>query len=380
MKKLLISCVAFIMGAMIINAQTTVKGSKITDDWSVGVQGGFFSPAAHHALIKDARPVFGLTVTKQITPVIGLSVEGMAGINAEQSSSCAIDMTNVSMLANVNLNNFFSGYKGKPRTVEFVAVYGFGWGHAYLPKRVDSDANFLTSKAGLSINFNLGAEKAWQFNLKPAIAWAMSGNEERCLNTHYDINTAVLELTAGVTYKFKNSNGTHNFVLAKLYDQAEVDGLNAKINDLRSELKNKENELQKANATAKTLQEQLNDCRNKTPQVVKETNTTSNLESVVTFAQGKSSIASSQYPNVERIATYLKNHKGSKVVIKGYASPEGSAEINAKLALNRANAVKSLLTKKYKISPSRILAEGQGVGNMFSEPDWNRVAISTLSE
>ena len=78
------------------------------------------------------------------------------------------------------------------------------------------------------------------------------------------------------------------------------------------------------------------------------------------------------------MATFLKNHKDAKVTIKGYASPEGSKEINERLALARANAVKDLLVNKYKISSSRISAEGQGVGNMFSEPDWNRVSICNI--
>ncbi|MDY3268529.1 MAG: OmpA family protein, partial [Phocaeicola sp.] len=37
-------------------------------------------------------------------------------------------------------------------------------------------------------------------------------------------------------------------------------------------------------------------------------------------------------------------------------------------------------TKKYRIAASRITAEGQGIGAMFSEPDWNRVSICTLQE
>ena len=395
MKKIITLCFALVLGAVAVNAQTTVKGSKFTDNWSIGVQGGLISPAAHHAIIGDARPIAGLTLTKMITPAFGLAVEGNMAFNVGShidmqgvKGACAIDATQVSLLANVNLGNFLCGYKGEPRAVEFVALYGFGWAHNFYSKSQALDVNALTSKAGLNINFNLGDAKAWQINVKPAIVWALSGNTETlgykriCHNTHYDLSRALLELTAGVTYKFGNSNGTHNFVKAKLYDQAEVDGLNAKINDLRAGLKNKDADLQKANATIKDLQNQLNDCRNRAPQVIRETkeNTTNNLESVVTFAQGKSIIAASQYPNVERIATYLKNHKDAKVVIKGYASPEGSIEINQKLAKARAEAVKTLLQKKYGIKSSRIQAEGQGVGNMFSEPDWNRVAISTLTE
>ncbi|HAE25353.1 MAG TPA: hypothetical protein DCG33_08435 [Prevotellaceae bacterium] len=395
MKKIITLCFALVLGAAAVNAQTTVKGSKFTDNWSIGVQGGLISPAAHHAVIGDARPIAGLTLTKMITPAFGLAVEGNMAFNVGShidiqgvKGACAIDATQVSLLANVNLGNFLCGYKGEPRAVEFVALYGFGWAHNFYPESQSPDVNALTSKAGLNINFNLGAAKAWQINVKPAIVWALSGNtaavgyKRICHNTHYDLSCALLELTAGVTYKFSNSNGSHNFVKAKLYDQAEVDGLNAKINDLRAGLKTKDADLQKANTTIKDLQNQLNDCRNRAPQVIRETkeSTTNNLESVVTFAQGKSVIAASQYPNVERIATYLKNHKDAKVVIKGYASPEGSIEINQKLAKARAEAVKTLLQKKYGIKSSRIQAEGQGVGNMFSEPDWNRVAISTLTE
>ena len=112
--------------------------------------------------------------------------------------------------------------------------------------------------------------------------------------------------------------------------------------------------------------------------MIREQSTDKELESVVTFAQGKSTIATSQLPNVERVATYLKNHTGARVVIKGYASPEGSADINARIAKARAEAVKDLLVKKYGIAENRIEASGQGVGNMFSEPDWNRVSISTI--
>ena len=57
-------------------------------------------------------------------------------------------------------------------------------------------------------------------------------------------------------------------------------------------------------------------------------------------------------------------------------------ELKEKAVLEYLNGEGSLLTicQKYGIKASRIQAEGQGVGNMFSEPDWNRVAISTLSE
>lgn len=196
---------------------------------------------------------------------------------------------------------------------------------------------------------------------------------------------AAFELMAGVAYHFKNkSNGKHYMTFIKAYDQAEVDGLNAKINDLRAQVNEKDGQIAKANADNRSLQQQLNEARNQKPTIKTETKTITNnfssLEQTVTFRQGKSVVDASQLPNVERVATFLKNHKNSTVDIKGYASPEGSAEVNARIAKARAEAVKTILVNKYKIAASRINAEGQGVGNMFSENDWNRVSICTINE
>lgn len=143
-----------------------------------------------------------------------------------------------------------------------------------------------------------------------------------------------------------------------------------------------EAELTAANQRNAELEQQLADCKNQGPVIVTDTITShkKTLESVVTFRQGGVSVVASQTPNVERIATYLKNHEKATVSIKGYASPEGKAEVNARIAQQRADAVKSLLVKRYKIAENRITAEGQGVGNMFEEPDWNRVSICTIHE
>ncbi|MFA6820151.1 MAG: OmpA family protein [Bacteroidaceae bacterium] len=377
-------CAAMVTSA---SARETVEGSKLFDNWSLGVAGGAYTPMKGHAFFNSMRPTVNLTLAKQITPIYGLGIEGASIINGKtltgRYSANAFDGLTVNILNYFNLNNLFSQYKGSPRPLEVVAFWGLGWGHEFYVNR--DDLNFADMKSGLSFNFNLS--KALQFNIKPAVTWNLEGGHYAGTpsNSKYndlknDINHSAFEITAGFTYKFCNSNGTHNFKIAHLYDQAEVDGLNAKINDLRNDINHKNSQLTDKQEAIKTLQEQLNDCRNKAPQVIRETKTNNELESVVTFAQGKSMIDRSQFPNVERIATYLKNHKDSRVIIKGYASPEGGTAINAKLAKDRAEAVKAILTNKYHISSSRIQAEGQGVGNMFSEPDWNRVSISTIEK
>ena len=372
------------------SAQTTVRGSKLTDNWSVGVQAGGVTPAYGHKFFGDLRPVVGLTVAKEITPIFGLAAEVNAVINAQHNNlgptgapfntNKAFDASNVSGLLRFNLTNLFLGYTGEPRFLDVKALFGMGWGHEYYGHS-NNDRNLLTSKAGLDFGFNLGAEKAWQVNVKPAFVWCLTDGIRA---SEYDKKYGHIELTAGVTYKFLNSNGTHNFTLVKEYDQAEVDGLNAKINDLRNQLGAKDQKIAADAAAIKKLQDELNDCRNKkvpAPPVVDPGKVVNSLETNVFFAQGKSVITAAQQPNVERVASFLKSHPAAKVAIKGYASPEGGKAINDKLSKARANAVKDMLIKKYKVDASRIVsAEGCGVGDLFSEPTWNRVAVSTLSE
>lgn len=360
------------------------EGHKFFDNWSLGVIGGAVAPTTHHSVFSDARGVAGLELTKGITPVFSVGVQSVAGFNTlgicgskgAEGSYTVVDNVNTTFFGKGNLSNLFFGYTGTPRFFEVEAMAGIGINHYF----GDGGFNSATSKVGLNFNFNLGESKAWTVSLRPAMAW--DWDAPAVDKAQMNINSSALELTAGVTYHFKNSNGAHHFTVVRPYDQAEVDGLNAKINDLRGQVSDKDKAISAKDAQLRQLQQELNDARNKKPAVQQVVNTkeTKTLESYVTFRQGKSVVDASQLPNVERIATYMKNHKKAKVSIKGYASPEGSIEINTRIAKARAEAVKSILVNKYKIAASRITAEGQGIGNMFEEPDWNRVSICTLGE
>lgn len=366
--------------AMGANAQVT--GHKFFDNWSIGVNGGIATKTTDP--FDKVGGVVGLELTKQITPVYAIGVESMAGIKTTDSNKI-VDNVNTTLLNKVNFTNWFCGYKGAPRLFEVEGVVGIGFNHFFgnSAEYAVASGNAFTSKLGLNLNFNLGEKKAWTVAIKPAIAYCLEGGRSTT-QTQYNINNSVLELTAGVTYHFMTSNGKHHFVKPALRNQSEIDALNATINDLRSSLSTKDGELAGKSREIRDLQNALNIERNRKPVVetveVHRTSETMTLESVITFRQGKTSIDAAQLPNVERIATYMKNHADAKVIIKGYASPEGSAEINERIARQRAEAVKNLLINKYHINANRIQAEGQGIGSMFSEADWNRVAICTLEE
>ena len=359
MKKSII-LLAFVLGAFTANAQSVVEGTKFTDNWSVEVNAGAITPLTHSAFFKSMRPGFGVGFSKQLTPIFGLGFQGMGYINTTPSKT-AFDVSDVSLLGKVNLMNLFASYQGQPRLFEIAAVAGMGWLHYYV--NGDGDQNSWSTR----------------FGIKPAIVYDMQGNFPET-KSRFNANNAAFELTAGLTYHFKTSTGNHYFTKVKVYNQAEIDGLNSSINALRSEVNNKDGELNTANRQINGLQKDLEECRTKVVPVETVVKTARVPESIITFRQGRSSVDASQLPNVERVASYMNKHPETKVIIKGYASPEGSVEVNARIAAARAEAVKTILVKKYRIAADRVTAEGQGVGDMFTEPDWNRVSICTIEE
>lgn len=351
----------------------TVQESKTTDNWYIGINGGVATATKGHAWLKDLQPNAGLRIGRYFTPVFGLAVESNAYFKNTNgyTTGTVVNGLNTSLLGTVNLSNWFGGYKGEPRAFEVSAVYGFGWGHIFGSPTEYYKTDMLTSKAGLDFAFNLGKAKAWQVYIEPAMIWALNGNGYE--GVAYNANNSAFQLNAGVVYKFGNSNGTHNFKVAELRDQAEIDGLNARINDLRGDLNGKDAQLAAKDRQIADLQKALDECNSKPKYVKPETAT--NLQPTVLFRQGKSVIDAAQYAPIELIATYMKNHPEANIEIKGYASPEGSKEINQRLSEERAEAVKKALVKKYKISADRLTTKGMGATDkLFEQVEFNRVA------
>ena len=362
----------------------TVTESKTFDNMYFGINTGVSTATKGHHWLQDFRPNLGVRLGRHFTPVFGLAAESniyFKEVGRKQGglhkTGTAVNGINTSLLGTVNLTNWVGGYKGEPRCFEVSAVYGLGWGHVFSNAADYNDnMNMFTSKAGLDFAFNLGKAKAWQLYVEPSMNWALNGNGYE--GVKYDINRAMFQVNVGLVYKFKNSNGTHNFTIASGRDQAEVDALNAQINSLREQnatLTSKDEQNQK-NLSAKdaeinNLKKALDEC-NKRPA---KTATATNLQPTVIFRQGKSVVDPAQVASIELIANYMKNHKDANVEIKGYASPEGSKELNQRLSEKRAEAVKDILVKKYKISANRLKTTGMGATDkLFEQVEFNRVA------
>ncbi len=375
MKKLGLLFAAAAM-AVSVNAQTVTE-SKTFDNFYIGINGGAQVKTTGESWMNNLNSNAGLRIGRWFTPVFGLAAEGNVYFNDHckhympQSKTLARYM-NVGLIGTVNLSNWFAGYKGEPRLFEVVPVFGFGWGHTFGTEANDGkELNALTSKAGIDFTFNLGKAKAWQVYVEPSMNWSLNGYGYD--GVAYDINQSAFQLNAGIVYKFKNSNGSHNFTIAQLRDQNEIDGLNSQINSLRGDLNDKDAQLSAKDKQIKDLQNALDEC-NKKPKYVKPA-TATNLQPTVLFRQGKAVVDKSQMPNIELIAQYMKNHQDAKVEIKGYASPEGNKDFNQALSQKRADAVKNVLVKKYKIAADRLTTKGMGATDkLFKQVEFNRVS------
>ena len=167
-------------------------------------------------------------------------------------------------------------------------------------------------------------------------------------------------LTAGITYRFKNHDGTRGFNYVPSYNQEDIDALNDKINEQRELIEE-----------LKVSPKQIIEVRTK--EIIKnKINPTT-----VSFVINSSNVDSKQKANIENIATFLKENEDVNVSIFGYADKEtGTAEYNKELSIDRANSVADILVNQYGISKDRLKIEGLGdTVQKYKENDWNRAVI-----
>ncbi len=378
MKKTLLAAAVLLSGAATMSAQESLQKPGFFSNMSIGVQGGATTPLRHGSkFFKDMRGVAGLDIRKQITPALALGVEGDFAVNTSNwdgmtHSTTAFDASYVGPYGAVNLFKLFQPY-GTKNVFDIEAVAGAGWGHFYQNGK-GNDMNFFATKAGLNFNFNVS--DAVTLSIRPSVLWDMTGGAAGVKQTQvaYNARNAVFNIAAGVSVKlgdgFKYSVPNYNL--------DEIAALNEKVTNLRADLAAAGDALNASQNENMALASQLEQLKNQKPVVVKETQDFLSTVRYVNFAIGRYNVPSDQLPNVAAVASYLKNHPEATVNIKGYASQDGPIEVNERLANQRAESVKNMLVSKYGIKADRIKAEGMGVGHMFEEESWNRVAVCIL--
>lgn len=337
MKKILLMLALF-SAVVTANAQIATENSNAFDNVGVGITAGVSTPLDFNSVFPLNTNV-GLKITKDITPVIGFQIEGLAVLNDNHFSDLktAVKATNVGLNGALNLSNFFWGYKGTPRVFEVSTVAGLGWLHTW-----NTSENSLTAKTGLDLAFNIGKNKAHSLVLTPAVYW----NLHKIDAIQFNKKGAQLALNLSYIYHFKTSNGTHHF---KTYD---VGAMNNEINYLHGK---------------------LDECEKREPKLVeriveKKVAVPTNTEWFVQFAQKSAELTAEAKATLDKIGENLV------VDVIGTSSPEGDAEFNQRLSEKRAAVVADYLTKR-GVKVNSWAGKGVQIGLAT-----NRLAIVTVAQ
>lgn len=356
MKKFIFMMIAMFTLAISSIAQDTnnyVGSSKFTDNWSITLQGGVVTPFDHFFKDGSTTPIVVLGADKYLNPWLGVGVDARTsiGTGSNYNTHTAFDMVNLNGYVKFNILNAIK-FDGTRRLFEPVVYTGLGWGHVncgdyknveFAATHTTAARNYLTYRAGAELNFNLGKDKAWSVVVNPSVVWGDNCNG-RLVKTNGNF-----EVTAGIVYRFKSSNGK------RVQSVSPVPVLVAQV---------------------ASLQAQVEDLKNKPAsvvEVIKEVPVTTNA--VVVQDTWAVMFPYNSYELTEKSKETLnKIGENSVVTVNGYASrePKSNENYNLILSTRRANAV-----KKYLEERGVKVAEAVGHG---CDDEFGRVVVVTYKK
>ena len=337
MKKIIFIMIALFSMAISAKAQNYANysgSSKFTDNVSVTLGGGVVTPMEDFFTNGSTTPIVVLGVDKFINPWLGVGVEGRTsiGVGDNYNPHTAFDYVNVSTYLKLNVLNMIK-FNGQRRVFEPVLFGGLGWGHANCSVVDDNYTrfgsnhtainarNFMTGRVGAELNFYFNSKKVkgeksgWSINVTPSVVWG-----DIC-NGRLDKRCGYFEVTAGVRYTFKSSNGR------RVMDASPVPALVAENAALAKAL-------DEARSTVKTVE------------VVKEVPTTNAVSTAdvwtVAFEFDSAKLTDAAKTTLNAIPTNIV------VTVDGFASYEkkSNKKHNDALSAARAVAVANYLTAR----------------------------------
>lgn len=341
----------FGMGAM---AQTT------ENNWFIQGQMGMGYSLGDANFGKLVSPAGAISVGKYFNPTIGarLSVGGWVGRggNGKDLPAYGFYFGSANVDGLLNLSTLFAG-KNPDRLFNASLIAGIGYN-----QRFENNLASFMGRVGLQGSLRLN--DAFAFNvelLANGVSDKWNMKDDHGIDTYYNV-------LLGITYKFGTGFNIgcpdcEPVYYPRTYSEKEVQALNNKINELREQIANHK-------------------CPEPEPCPEVEAVAKPAMKSMVLFGLAQTTVTANQMVNIEVIANYMKEFPESKVDISGYADKAtGSAEINERLAKERAQAVADVLANKYNISRDRMKVSSHGaVIQPFSNNDWNRVVIMIAEE
>ena len=348
-----------------------------SDNWFIGAQGGINYPGIEDVRFKTMGKYIGYSAQihagKFFNPTLGVRFTG--GYDSYWGANSNLDNGNyhfnsLSTFVDgmLNFNSLFCKYKESTK-VNVNGLLGIGynyfWGYDNeLDKQVYGNKNYPYRTTGhhflairLGMQFAIKLSEAVDLNIEGTLSSTDDFSNAVYYQREYDYYARVL---AGITYHFKDRYGDRRMKYDYYTDANKVAELNDEIN-------RKRNELEEASKI-----------------IIKDENVYSNTvddDIRINYLINDYKVDKTQASQVALIAEYLKEHPEAKANIVGYADVKTGVPVyNLYIAQRRADYVKKMLVKGYKIKEDRIITESKGdtVQPYENENDWNRVVFVTF--
>ncbi len=374
MKKIILVAATALLSISGFAQEKAIKNYGFWDNWfiqgQVGVSHTFSENYQRTDLTNLLSPHVAISAGKYFSPVAGarLQVGGWEAksflLSDRRTYKYNYIQTNLDGL--LNLTNLFTPYQGD-KMFNLYGIMGIGYVHNFGDSEVGvGTQNSIIPRVGLQADFRLNDDLS--INLE-TVGNLMADQFNGVVGGRK--NDATLNVLVGLTYRF-NKGG---FALVDVADPAQIQSLNDQINAQRSQLRDKDRDIQKYQAEISRLAAQ--------PVVVEEVvgETEVLMNAVVVFRLGSAKLEENQDINIYNAAKYLQENPKVNITVTGYADKAtGTPAINQRLSEQRAKAVADILINKYGIAASRINVQASGDREQPFEIDaWNRVVIFTAN-
>ena len=310
--------------------------------------------------IADCSGWMGIVeVRKQMMPAFSMGVEADLYMRMDRDER-KDPRTVIGPAFYLNISRLIQGYAGSPRFFEVEAMIMPTWGHLYRGTNSEyfPDENYFATKFGADFRFTIGRDKEWTFSLRPAMVYDLSvphGNQYES----FDINHADLQLTVGATYHIKGKRQPRHLTFAKpVVDMEEINRLNDIVNYLRSDVAQRDAEIEKARAALDSvenaraqLEDRVRELERRKPKTVERT--VSVFRTQIPFNAARYSVGQSQMPSVEAITAFLEEHPKARVKVTAYVKAN-EKEFSQILASKRVEAVTNAILLKTGIDSGQI--------------------------
>ena len=405
--------------AMTTSSAKVFGGRAQYRTWSIGVYGGVLAPVVATGGTNDfsnwdVNLGYGLSLRKQLGHAFGLEANvyrgHLSGTNENVTGGIAYDRkdfdTEIGYAVDLRgvVNVATVDFLRRENSVNFFVSAGYGL-IAFAPKVTNSVGTVTDLKGKVGSKNDNEYIKAGYVPVGVGVKFKVS--DRVSFNLGYTMNFFDGDFLDGTyakgftkdKYSFANaglefslgSKAKPNLdwvnPLAMMYDELKDPSLRQELEALKNRVSNIEKSIDgmKKDSDGDGVADMFDKCPN-TPAGTKvdgsgcplPVSTTTTVTSTATassvtgwepiqFEFNSSVLKTEAYPVLDKLSSMMRENGGS-VMLKGYASSEGTAAYNMKLSKDRANSVKTYLVNS-GVASSKVSSKGYGEANPIASND-----------